>query len=106
MLILKEYIYREVEVSPKKPITKREIINLMNIARRTRSYIKFTVSNGKYYIMVTYHRNGKVNLSSNIRHNQSFQRNLVYMENRGYAEGSWAYFIEMWINKFAKQDLK
>ena len=56
--------------------------------------------------MVTYHRNGKVNISSNLRHNQSFQRNLVYMENRGYAEGTWAYFIEMWINKFAKDDLR
>ena len=106
MIILKEYVYREIEVSPKKPISKKEIINLMSIARRTRSYVKFTISGGKYYIMVTYHRNGKINISSNIRHNLSFQRNLVQMENRGYAEGTWAYFIEMWINRFAKQNLK
>ena len=105
-MILKEALYNEIEVSSKKPISKREIVKYMNLARRTRSYIKFTVSNGKFYIMVTYQRNGKVNKSSNIRHNQSFQRNLVYMENRGYAEGTWAYFIEMWINKFAKDDLR
>lgn len=106
MLIFKESMYKEIEVSPKKPISKREIINLMNIARRTRSYVKFTISGGKYYIMVTYHRNGQVNIQSNIRQNQAFLRNLFWLEQRGYAEGSWAYFIEMWINKFAKLELK
>lgn len=105
-MVLIESIYKEIEVSPKKPITKSEIAKLLNIARRTRSYVKFTVSNGRFYIMVTFHRNGKINIQSNIRQNQAFQRTLFWLEQRGYSEGVWAYNIEMWINKFAKQNLR
>nr|DAQ00204.1 MAG TPA: hypothetical protein [Bacteriophage sp.] len=105
-MILRESPYQSIEVSPKRPISKQEIYNLMNIARRTRTYVKFTVSGGKYYIMVTYHRNGLVSIQSNIRFDDSFQKNLFWLEKRGYSQGTWAEFIRMWINKFAQRNLR
>lgn len=106
MVIKESSPYQTVEVSSKRPITKNEIINLIRTARRTRSYIKFTVSNGKYYIMVSFHRNGAININSNIRFDQAFQRQLVWLERRGFAEGTWAYFICEWINRFAQKNYK
>ena len=105
-MILKEAMYNEVEVSPRKPISKQDVLKYMQMARRTRTYVKFTVANGRFYIMVTYHRNGKVNLQSNIRQEQTFQRNIFWLESRGYAEGNWAEFIRLWINKFAQKNLR
>ena len=56
--------------------------------------------------MVTFHRNGEVNIQSNIRQEPTFQRNLYWIENRGYGEGVWGEFISFWINKFANKDLR
>ena len=103
-MIIRESMYQTIEVSPKKPISESEIVDLMRIARRTRSYVKFTVNNGKYYIMVTYHKNGLINISSNIKQNRSFLNYLYWIEKRGYSEGTWAEFIRLWINKFAQNN--
>ncbi len=102
-MTLRESMYQTIEVSPKKPISKQEIIKLLNLARRQRGYVKFMVADTKYYIMVTFHRNGQVNIQSNIRTEPTFQRNIYWIENRGYSEGVWAEFIHLWINKFANK---
>lgn len=102
-MIVRESMYQSVEISPKKPISREEILKLMNIARRTRTYVKFTVNNGKYYIMVTYHRNGLITLSSNIKQDRVFLTQLFWTENRGYSEIAWAEFIRIWINKFSRK---
>ena len=103
---LKESMYQNIEVSRKKPISKQEVIKLLNLARRQRGYVKFIISGTKYYIMVTFHRNGEVNIQSPIRQEPTFQRNLYWIENRGYGEGVWGEFISFWINKFANKDLR
>lgn len=105
-MVIKESPYQSIEVSPKKPITRQDIISLLKIARRTRSYVKFTVANGRFYIMVTFHRNGEIQIQSNIRQDQYFQKQLFWIENRGYSEGTWSEFIRLWINKFAVKNLR
>lgn len=104
-MIIRESMYQSIEVSPKKPITKYEIVNLMQIAKRTRTYVKFTVLNGKYYIMVTYHRNNLITISSNIKQDYSFSNQLYWLEKRGYMESNWAEFIKTWINKFSQPNV-
>ena len=56
--------------------------------------------------MVTFHRNNDITMSSNIKADQTFLRNMFWLERRGYVEGTWAEFIQLWINIFAKRKLR
>lgn len=86
----------------KQPITKQQVMNYIMIARRTREYVKFMLGNS--YIMVQFHRDGSVNLLSNIRFESAFQRELYRLDSIGFSISSWGYFIAYWLNKFKQRE--
>ncbi len=93
---------QNVDVNKIKELTKQQVMNYMLIARRTKEYVKFYLGNS--YIMVQFHRDGSVNLLSNIRFESAFQRELYRLDSLGFNMGSWAYFIAYWMNRFKQKD--
>ena len=92
---------QNIDVNKIHNLTKQSVMNYMFIARRTREYVKFYLGNS--YIMVEFHRDGSVNMVSNIRFESAFQRELYRLDSIGFNISSWSYFIAYWMNRFKQK---
>lgn len=93
---------QNIDTTKFRELTKQQVINYMLLARRTKEYVKFNI--GNLYIMVQFNRDGSVHLLSNIKFESAFQRQLFRLDSMGYNQGSWAYFIAYWVNRFKQKE--
>lgn len=80
---------------------KASVINYALLdARATHRYAKFY--SNKYYIEVTFQRDGSVRIASNYRTNIMFNRQLVDIDNKPFKVGAVTNFIWIWMNRIRK----
>lgn len=89
-----------IHVSADTELT-RQVINFALVSARTsRRYAKFY--SNKYYIEVTFQRDGTVRISSNYRFNTLFNRQLYELEKKPFRITETVNFIWIWMNKIRK----
>ena len=89
-----------IHVSADTELT-RQVINFALVSARTsRRYAKFY--SNKYYIEVTFQRDGTVHISSNYRFNTLFNRQLYELEKKPFRITETVNFIWIWMNKIRK----
>ena len=89
-----------IHVSADTELT-RQVINFALVSARTsRRYAKFY--SNKYYIEVTFQRDGTVRMASNYRFNTLFNRQLYELEKKPFRITETVNFIWIWMNKIRK----
>ena len=89
-----------IHVSADSELTKSVINYALTSARTSRRYAKFY--SNKYYIEVTFQRDGTIRIASNYRTNTLFNRQLVQLDSRPYRIGETVNFIWLWMNRIRK----
>lgn len=89
-----------IHVSKDSELTKSVIKFALQSAMCSRRYAKFYSS--KYYIEVTFHRDGTTRIASNYKHNITFNRQLVRIDGAKFELGVCTNFIWLWMNKIRK----
>ena len=89
-----------IHVSADTELT-RQVINFALVSARTsRRYAKFY--SNKFYIEVTFQRDGTIRISSNYRNNILFNRQLTQLEDKPFRITETVNFIWIWMNKIRK----
>ena len=89
-----------IHVSADAELT-RQVINFALVSARTsRRYAKFY--SNKFYIEVTFQRDGTVRIASNYRLNILFNRQLVDIERKPFRITETVNFIWIWMNRIRK----
>ena len=89
-----------IHVSADTELT-RQVINFALVSARTsRRYAKFY--SNKFYIEVTFQRDGTIRISSNYRNNILFNRQLTQLEDKPFRITDTVNFIWIWMNKIRK----
>jgi len=89
-----------IHVSADTELT-RQVINFALVSARTsRRYAKFY--SNKFYIEVTFQRDGTVRIASNYRTNILFNRQLVAIDSKPFRITETVNFIWIWMNKIRK----
>lgn len=89
-----------IHVSANTELTKNVINYTLVSARTARKYAKFY--SNKYYIEVTFQRDGTVRIASNYRYNYQFNRQIIELENQPFKLGRYINFIWLWMNRIRK----
>ena len=89
-----------IHVSADSELTKSVINFALCSARASRRYAKFY--SNKYYIEVTFQRDGTVRISSNYRLNVLFNRQIVELEKHPFRLTDTVNFIWLWMNRIRK----
>lgn len=80
---------------------KKSVINYALLsAKASRRYAKFY--SNKYYIEVTFQRDGSIRIASNYRINALFNRQIYNLDNNKFHLGETINFIWLWMNKIRK----
>lgn len=89
-----------IHVSTDTELKKNVINYALTSARTSRRYAKFY--SNKYYIEVTFQRDGTVRIASNYRTNTLFNKQLVAIDSRPFKLGDTVNFIWLWMNRIRK----
>jgi hypothetical protein len=104
MLIINEDLLEEgtqlIHVSSDVEL-KKQVINFALVSART-SFRSAKFYSNKYYIEVTFQRDGTVRISSNYRTNPTFNRQLNLIDDKPYRQADTTNFIWLWMNKIRK----
>ena len=104
MFIIDEDLLEEgtqlIHVSADTELNKQVITYALLSARTSLRYAKFY--SNKYYIEVTFQRDGSVRIASNYRTNPTFNRQLNLIDERPYRQADTTNFIWLWMNKIRK----
>ncbi len=104
MFIIDEDLLEEgtqlIHVSADTELKKQVINYALMSARTSLRYAKFY--SNKYYIEVTFQRDGSVRIASNYRTNPTFNRQLNLIDDRPYRQADTTNFIWLWMNKIRK----
>lgn len=80
---------------------KKSVINYALLsAKASRRYAKFYSS--RYYIEVTFQRDGSIRIASNYRTNAMFNKQLNAIDNNQFRLGETINFIWLWMNRIRK----
>ena len=96
LLEFEHQIYVDRDTELKKYVIQHALLD----AQMTRRYAKFIT--GRYYIVVTFNRDSTVQISSNYRSNNIFNRELTRMEAIKFTLNTMTKFIHYWMNKLRK----
>jgi hypothetical protein len=89
-----------IHVSATSELTKSVINYALVSARTSRRYAKFY--SNKYYIEVTFQRDGTTRIASNYRTNTQFNKQLVNIDSRPFRLSETVNFIWLWMNRIRK----
>lgn len=89
-----------IHVSKDSELTQGVIKYALYSAMCSRRYAKFYSS--RYYIEVTFHRDGTTRIASNYKTNTTFNRQLNQIDNRKFELGACTNFIWLWMNRIRK----
>ena len=90
-----------IRVNKDQELLRTVISQALNRARDSRKYAKFY--SNKYYIIVTFQRDGTVLISSNYRTDLMFNKRLKELEQYKFGLYTTTYFIWYWMNKIRKK---
>ena len=89
-----------IHVSSDSELTKSVINYTLQSARALRRYAKFY--SNKYYIEVTFQRDGTINIATNYRFNSYFNKCISKLEERPFKLSDYVNFIWLWMNRIRK----
>lgn len=89
-----------IHVSADTELKKNVISFAITSARTSRRYAKFY--SNKYYIEITFQRDGTIRIYSNYRTNTMFNKQLVAIDGRPFKLGDVVNFIWLWMNRIRK----
>lgn len=90
-----------IRVNKDQELLRTAISQALNRARNSMKYVKFY--SNKYYIIVTFQRDGTVLISSNYRTDLMFNKRLKELEQYKFGLYTTTYFIWYWMNKIRKK---
>lgn len=90
-----------IHVDSTHELTKSVISYALNSARSSRRYAKFY--SNKYYINVTFQRDGTILIASNYKSDFVFNKKLKEIESYKYGLYTTTYFIWYWMNIIRKK---
>ena len=89
-----------IQVSSQNELKQSVIKYALLDAKATRRYAKFY--SNRYYIEVTFQRDGSIRIASNYRTNVTFNRQLVDIDGKPFRVGAVTNFIWLWMNRIRK----